>query len=737
MALAAVSCFGLASVGAVNAFAGAQHEVFVDEKFEENAFKSGNWKTDVAPESVELSCDEETGHISSKYNLENYYLGTTKIEGLEVFQFDIMYTAQKWVAIYLQGDVDTNVNGNGTWSRTDMYNPEMFLWHNKDAGFTGSVNAGGGEASVSSNAAIETKLNWWYSFKMEVTSATTAALYYTNQGEEFPTEPQATVTVKNGADYSFDSLYVLLACEGNGTLNIDNLYVKSDNVNIDENFNDSEISADVVEYATSSALKYEIVKADSFLAFNNAKAGDGLLYAKPMLKEESVVSSLDCLDVTFDLSFNGSATNSVAFMFGLGNTMNVEDGAYRCIFDYDSVVVDYYKNGESTEIVTSTPIDLSNKIGETVRIIVNKNGTVTVQKQENEKFLEVLSGKIEAADAYVGYFGFMTPQENSGTVMIDDLFVNAVTYVIPVTKSVSHNFSNDFFGNEGFEDFLVVQEPANSVYVKDGKLVFDGASDTSRFGSAHQYDDFILDYKICNIYTKNEAGDVNSTGTDKWIGLDIGKERKGETEYGSNVMLAFQITPTAEEVTLWTYRNSMSDVDTEELAKNVTEYQRIPASLFRDIQYDGESVRESDIKDENAVCVRFVSENGNVKLYMKKAHELEYTLYYKYAGVRTTGYAAICCTGYTYAKFDDFSMTNISSVYVNADSFAPEVIEKETTKVVYDKNNTDTNGLTEAALNAGKSGCGSFISVEFTILPLLFAVGVVLMKKQRKSGDEQ
>jgi hypothetical protein len=104
--------------------------------------------------------------------------------------------------------------------------------------------------------------------------------------------------------------------------------------------------------------------------------------------------------------------------------------------------------------------------------------------------------------------------------------------------------------------------------------------------------------------------------------------------------------------------------------------------------------------------------------------------------VDTTGYTALCCTGFTFAKFDDFSMSNISSLYVNADHYVPETRVETVINTIYDKNNVDTNGLKETELNAAQGGCGSQMSASYIVLPLAL-IGVLFANKQRKSRDKK
>ena len=449
-----------------------------------------------------------------------------------------------------------------------------------------------------------------------------------------------------------------------------------------------------------------------------------------MAKEESMMGSLECINAQFNISFANAKSDSLAFVFGVKESLNIADGCYAVVMEASKVKIGAYENGEFTALAEGTK-HLTAKAGVKLKAIVNKDGTVSVYSGK-EKIVETT---IDVEDYYVGYLGFASLENNSGKIMIDELNIITSKYHVPVTKSVTHNFSSDYFGNKGYEDFIYNQIPENSLYVKDGKLVWDGASDYTFFGSAYEYDDFVLDFKICSILASEKRDDNTATAKDKWIGIDIGKKRKSETEYGSHLMFGFQVTPTADTVSLWPYTSSASLVDTDELAKTYKVYETIPASLFEAIQYDNVTKRESDVLEKDTICVRFVAEKGTIKLYMKKACEAKFTLYYSYDNVDTTGYVSLCCTGFLFVKMDDFSMSNISDLYICADSYVPETIVKPgKDNIIYDRGNVDMNGLDETKLNA--ASCSSYVDASYCVLPIL-AVASLLVSKQKKGRDDK
>ena len=180
-----------------------------------------------------------------------------------------------------------------------------------------------------------------------------------------------------------------------------------------------------------------------------------------------------------------------------------------------------------------------------------------------------------------------------------------------------------------------------------------------------------------------------------------------------------------------------------ELNKQIVHYKYLPKEYFDAIQYDDIEKGEADILAKDALCFRYVAENGTIRMYMKRACDAEYQLYASISGVETTGYVTLNVTGWTTMTIDDFSISNISNVYVNADSFAPEKVVEEKKIVVYENNLAgDPLALEEAMANANKGngllnmvGCASVATVSVGVLPML-ALGVAMMKKNRKDEDQ-
>ena len=723
----------VAPVAKVNASAAEKTSVFLEEEF--NDLVTTKWSVDTASDSMKLYSSDDC-HISFDYHAEQFLLGTTeKLTGLEYFQFDYMPTAKHWTPIYFVNhtDIPTAAPNYNTFAKSDnfyTYEPTLAMELTRVGTYGNTV-----KVDKVSNWALET--NVWYTFKVKVTSSTTAEIYYAMQGQDAEAEGvRSRITLKDNATYTFDDMYVLF---GRGTdvgqeTHLDNLEIKYGENMIKENFNGQTIDERITKISAVEGYGYSIQKAASMLSVNAASKGDSILYAQKVGVETSIIESIECLDVRMGVSFKDGLNDSLSFAFGIKDETDYTKGC---------VTLDMYADGLKFSQITAdgVKVDVTEKIatdklvkeGTSLKMTANKDGQV--RAYVNDELL--VEGNVATADYYAGAMGYIVTEDkaNTGVVMVDQIQVYSTRYKVPVTKSVTHNFSNDYFGKEDFEDFIM-NSTGGKQFVQDGRLVWDGLSDYSYFGSAHEYDDFILEFKICNILTSQEKSDINATALNRWLGIDIAKAVPGLAEYGSNVVFMFNINSSNESDGIGFYASSESTVDKAAIPSNIKLNNKIPSSLFKAISYDNDRTFKTDIAEKDAVCVRWVAERGTLRLYLKKACELNYTLYTVIENVDTTGYVALCCTGYTFLEIDDFSMSNISSVYVAADSYVPETIIKTEEVFIYDRGNVDVNGATEAQLNAeseSSKGCGS--SVAYCVMPVAI-LGSALILKNKKDEEK-
>ena len=693
--------------GIVRASAGEKQTVLMEEQFSQDALDQTKW--DVTGDSVSLFADKETGYIHIGRHLEEGHIGfKNEIKNLEYMQFDIQFLEKKWMAMYFS-KAEKNDLGD--------YEPELFMNMGGDSKFSSA-----GSRFKFNNYLIPGTMGEWLTMKFVKRNATTMDLYVCNRGQDINTASVATTITLNAVSegYTFDQFYFAIAGEGGQKFSLDNIIVKSESVDFEERVYSDSLNENIKFYGASG----EVIRPDSSLTMTASQAGDGIQYRAIMNPEESIISDLEVMKMKFGVSFaNAQAGDALAYGFGITEGEAYNDGAYACVVEKDGVSIVYYDDNQQTVLLDKVAANFANATD--VELVANKNGTISVAINGEVKG----ACQVDEEDYYVGAFGFYAANDNAGTISVDTVRLVSKTYKVPVTKSVSHNFSNDFFGNEGYEDF-VCHSSTNRLYVEGGKLVFDNAVDDCYFGSAYEYDNFIIDYKICSI----KAG-ADATGPDRWIGLDIGRSVAGKTQYGTHFMLAYQITPTAASVNLWSYTHDTSELNQAEINKRIVQHKRIPQSYFEAIQYDDVSKTEADVQEKDALCVRYVAENGTIRMYLKRACEPEYQLYASVSDVETTGYVAITCTGYTTMKIDDFTCANISGVYVNADTYAPETIIKENQVIVFDKNVSDPLAFEEVAANSNGFGCSSTVAATCCVLPML-AAGAVLLKKNRKDEDQ-
>lgn len=718
-----LACVVTLGAGMITAFASAKTTVTVEDSFNdisnEGTVDSNKWASifaDPANPSIKQSGSENPSlqFVVNESGGEQVQYGTVrKAQGIESVSFslkmaDAIKGTAKWFAVNFVPALELNkVKGSNHYYSPIMIDPKTIY----------VKGSGSSQSSVSWSTLFPelieesgTICETWVSFKLVPTSATTMDVYVTLREDDgsmvFPETPVLTINgtredakehlVSYGIeeDIDFQNSYVLFGSEGMGHgSHIDDIKVVATSGNIGEDFTSAIRSEDFQTFPDGklgSALK---VTDNNTLQISNAKAGDRVITHAKINEETSIAEGIIVFEASFRIKMAKNCTDEVAFVFGLdGETADLRQGSYAYVIGKDYGRVVKYADGSAVydSDKENALIQVASKKGADINIKVYKDGSVEVY--EDGKF----KASLPEADRYHGNVGFAVLSDTTGTVDIDNIVIKQTSYYVPVTKSVTHNFSNSFFGNEGFEDFALSPSGTGGVYVKDGKLQFDHCADSDFFGSAHQYDSFIMDYQLCSI----NVGE-GKTAEQRWLGLDVGKASKSTSHYGSNVLLAVVIVPESgvNTVGLWKYHSDNSKTDPDSI--KITNVKGIPVDYFKNIQYDNKSKMESDIKAGDAVCFRWVSDatNENLKLYMKRASESEYTLYAEVNGVNTSGYQAITCTGWTTLTIDNFSMSNTSPIYEIADNEPPKEIEVTKTEIIYTKPDVDVNWEEELRLN--------------------------------------
>ena len=457
----------------------------------------------------------------------------------------------------------------------------------------------------------------------------------------------------------------------------------------------------------------------------------------------SIIEEVEIVDAYFNVKFPiDSNEETIAIVFGINkDEPSISNTCLRYEMSKDKGVLKEFENGNqiSNDLTNTNVFSSSITSGSDINIKIYKSGKIII-KQDGNEVVDSSSSKVNFSNVthYDGNIAIASITDISNDISFDNIKVINSFYYVPVTKSVTHNFENSFFGNKGYEDFVVLDgDGGGKLNVNNGKLVFDCGTDGTFFGSAHQYDSFILDFKLCSILADSSTSDPSKTATTlgRWIGLDLSRETKYAGSYGTYGTIITQIVPDT------TYGDSInpalwSDVDVSSLDKDsiqIINYKNIPVSMIQAIQYSSPSL-EGNVKEGDAICFRFVSEKDSIKMYLKKASEADYTLYTEFQNLELNGYFALCCTGYTFMKIDDFSMANTSSCYVCADNESPDTIYETVTKVIYDNNNPDTNLNEEIALNTQTNILAITFIATTSVLAIAVAVLSFLLVRGKKHG---
>ncbi len=721
-------------------------DTFNDLKYS-GRYDNTKWKTYVADETTTQIAQTEASNavlhfVNGQSSGESLQLATVnRYKNIQSIQFDFKLTSDDnttWLGVNIVNDemLDEGLQGN-----TSIYTVPILIRSQQISAHTVTFDK---NSSWSNLLGVDNIAGEWVTIKI-VPGATgrTASIYTAKQGDELPQTANLEMTWNSANNTrSFSEGYVTFGTTHIGLDQyIDNIKLEADDVSYVEDFTPGALSWtekgiwQKIGPASSAGLA---VFDNSALQFKNAKANDRIMSVQSVVADKSVVTNLVVLDASFNIKMDAAAleTDEIAFVFGLSEQRsNPLKGSYAYIINKNGGRLEKYTADGKIELSSQNMNrngfgSITGKNGANIRLTVKKNGEFAVYENGNK-----IAASFDKVETYAGYFGFAAFSDLSTDVFIDSVGVNSTSYYVPKTKSVTHNFSNDFFGNEGYEDFVTKGLPDNSLYVKDGKLVMEGASDGTFFGSAHQYDSFIMDYKLCNIYVGTpDMENTQATKEGRWLGLDLSRQTKKISDYGSYLMLYFTIVPSqsASSVTLSAYASSHSETAAASDSYVISKVRDIPTSYFKDIQYDGVNTQKTGIQEGDALCVRWVSENGVLKLYMKKASEGDFTLYYTVMGLELNGYFALCNTGYIHAELDDFSMANTSPMYECANSEAPETIIKDKEIYIYDKGNIDINWEDELALNAfDKGGCSSSVAT-MSGVGLTLAAAVFLFKKRRK-----
>ncbi len=578
----------------------------------------------------------------------------------------------------------------------------------------------------------------WVSVKIVSDSDRTGKIYLAPKGRAFDESKAQKITLSEGQ--SFYNSNVVFADYAFSGYMLDNIVIKTDTGTFKEDFNDEKdnlfelltFREDTQNFSTQIVEDGAVRK----LSVSNAAAGDRII-TNTAVKNENVHlnNSEEVLNVTYTINMSGSsADEELVFVFGLaendsdpfadtwGYVMNRKGGR----------LVRYNSDGtESVKAKNSFQTSMKNT---KISLFLKKDGSFEVRENGNQ----VLT--ISDVNTYEGYAGFVAGTDIKKTIYLDQVEITNTIYKVLTTKTFSDDFTENRLGTVGNSDYVYHAE-AGSITVSNGELAFSGCLDDTYFGAAYEYETYEMTFQLTSILgtdNKNEVQDA--TYLDRWIGIDFGKQGANVKSYGNYGMFLIRITAPEGETDwktatsgIWK-REGTSTMKGEEY----TEVKPIPASYFKDITYDEKTKQREDISPDAAVCFKLVAEANQMKLYMKRADEADYTLYGILKNVNPEGYAAITCTGWTYWTIDNFEMKNTAKVFEEA----PEVIIEEPELVSYEDRGIgvkDTYWAEEQKLNQKNAGLSTtawaIIGTACVVLVAGGATAVVLVKRKKHSKN--
>ena len=728
--------------------AGEQKSIIVKDNFNGSnyagAYDPNKWIQ--TGTNIKQSATSET-YIANDGTLsmcgEAMFFGTkTVVQGLEYLQFDLRLHSTEWLSIKFYNELHDDVVYDHVYNGPNWIDHQSF--HVMDTGTQDGKGSGYSSSGMAWAIGHTSSKDEWVTYRFESIDSTHIKCMAFPQGGSPDANAYFITKIDNNSIYNFANCQIAWQTCNGCKVDIDNIIIKAGTLEVNENFSDYD--PDDVDgenfFANYGHGKDYVLTGNSYLEVaNGAALGDKLLAKKTVKEDNSVSENVLVINAEFSIKFDSAASNDekFAFVFGLDATSaEPNQGGGYLAFSKSEAVLKVFENGvqvsEDEDNTTALPIAVTGENGLNIKIKITKSGLAGLYKATDTGDALIKSFNYAKVEKYAGYAGFASLSNISHPICIDDLSIFNSSYYVPITKSVTHNFSNDYFGNTGHEDFYLPNEVKQNVFVKDGRLVYQGASDNAFFGSAHQYDAFILDYKICNVLTGPETSSMEYTARGKWFGLDISRKLKTYTTYGNYTMLNFCIAPSEESSSEYLQHFSQPDAELTYDDVQVVQHTAIPCQLFKNIMYDGMTRTKDMIKEEDFVCVRWISDGTNISLYLKRNGEIEFTKYATAKNLEINGYFALCCTGFTYLELDDFSMTNTSPIYVCADNEVPETVTETETTIIYDPGNVDVNLDDELYLNLADTTFGFVIS---TIVLGVICLGlgatlvVVLVKKKK------
>ncbi len=612
-------------------------------------------------------------------------------------------------------------------------------------------------------------MNQWITIKFVIVEERQADkyaafdVYMWYRGDSMPATPICRTTVEVGGDMKSTSIVdgVQLRFIWNNNVYMDNVIVDAEK-RVSPRGVETVLTEPAVDTFTNGLGAADGLFVISKSSFNTYVYGlghyemtDGKQFARiianySVAEDKSTLTDFDVINANFKAKVESGKS---AFVFGVKNvTAAVREGAYavelcKTTDGAEVQVVKYSADGAETvrELMGTLPAYAVGNGWADINIIVNKNGNVTVY--ENGVNLGTVSG----IEKYYGSCGLMVAEEGSNAGF-DDVNIKSFVYNIPYTKSVSTDFSNDYLGAPARADFLHGLSNPATFFIGDGELNYKGAIKDDYIAGNYEYDEFVVEYKITSILsqcTHNAACScADSTPYANWIGLDFGRN-SASSKLGDYCTIGFYTARRADAKPAFVKGNTaaMQDGTTSvEFGEEIHTLTAtaIPYELFAGVTYDGVKTQKEDISASNYLCVKWVGDGDSLKLYMKKAGELEYTLYATVGGIQTAGYVALVNYNTTFLTIDDLAITNMSPIYnVPANNYPSKIyLEKDEE---YNPNEYGNAGTLDQELEylnnlqvvESEGGCGSNIASAVAIPSIILSVIALATIAVRRRKHEE
>lgn len=255
-----------------------------------------------------------------------------------------------------------------------------------------------------------------------------------------------------------------------------------------------------------------------------------------------------------------------------------------------------------------------------------------------------LSFKTANAAGYAAFYA-TAAEGGAADIGLDDFKTSYVNYI----SSDAPDMFADF--NEELGDEWVNSRPAeglgNGAVVKDGALVFEGASDGTYVGPNYRYSNFELSFDVTSLrYDEYLDEDLDILyGASSWIGVTFGAEEAGQPySAAGSELLYFDHNWNLKGEYGRVVRMSGGTVDTNDI------YATFP------------NMWKPENNTRGGFTIKITAIDGTVNVYVRYKDEPLSALtepVATYTGVDHYGYISLCCTANAYYTIDNLSVRNL------------------------------------------------------------------------------